>query len=434
MKKDVKHTEKDVFTAIMTTEVPDFVTEEKEDRVKKQKEYLPFGTDNLYPQALSALYRKSVVLRAVINSIATFCTGRRFDIDSNNVKAIEFIYSPNNTSESLKKLYKKHLIDKLFSGNAYIELVTDAKKSYLNIFHIQSVKCRHNNKGERVLIHPNWEKYKKNDKQIKDIPLYPKFEKIDGAMRSIVHVKNYEPNFDNYGIPRYIAALDSAAIGYKTNKWNVSRLDNSFQSSGVLVIDGNMTDDDANKLKDEFKKEMLGEGNQGKVLMIIKKLGGEGTEYTPINSNSEGDWIELHNQSTDDLITANGWKKSLSGITEQSGFDVDRILNDYQVLKSTYINDEQEDFIDLITKITFDFGIDLEGLSIINIPPVSLLTKLSSDRFVKIWEARKESGLEYDSEDEKQNVFIDESKEKKETPIATAISKIKAYLKNDKAN
>ena len=432
--KDVKDIDKDVYTAIITTEVPDFVTEEKEERVKKQKEYLPFGSDNLYPQALSALYRKSVVLRAIINSKVIFCVGGGFEIDDNNAKAIEFIESPNNTSENLEELYEKHLTDKFFSGNAYIELVTDSKKSYLNAFHVQSVKCRLDNKGERVLIHPNWEKYKKGDKKIKDVPLYPKFEKIDGAMRSMVHVRNYEPNFDNYGIPSYISALDSAAIGYKTNKWNVSRLDNAFQTSGVLVIDGNMSDTDAEELKTEFKKEMLGEGNQGKVLMIIKKLGGEGTEFTPINNNSEGDWIELHQQSNDDLVIANGWKKSLAGITENSGFDVDRILNDYQVLKSTFIVREQEKFIRLLEKVTKDFGIDLEGLNIINMPPLSLLTKLSSDKFVKVWEARRESGLEYDSEDEKQNLYIDEVGVKKETTVASAVNKIKAFLRNDKAN
>jgi len=433
MKKDIKDIEKDVYTAIVTTEVPDFVTEEKEDRIKRQKEFLPFGTDNLYPQALSALYRKSVVLRAIINSKATFVTGGGFEIDSNDSKALEFIDSPNNKEESLNDLFFNLLIDRYFSGNSYLEIVTDKKKSFLNVFHVQSVKCRLSNDSTHVLIHPNWEKYKKGEtdknkkKLIKEIPLFPEFDEVDGFQRSIVHIKNYEPNFDNYGIPSFIAALDSAAIGYKTNKWNVSRLDNSFQSSGVLVIDGNMSDTDAQLLKEEFKKEMLGEGNQGKILMIIKKLGGEGTEYTPINANNEGDWIELHQQSNDDLIIANGWKKSLAGVTENSGFDVDRILNDYQVVKSTFISREQNRFIKLFQKITTDF-VNLEGLNIKNTPPITLLTKLSSDRFVKIWEARKEAGLEYDSEDENQNKYIDNSEKKKDGKVATAIKEIKAFL------
>ena len=67
-------------------------------------------------------------------------------------------------------------------------------------------------------------------------------------------------------------------------------------------------------------------------------------------------------------------------------------------------------------------------------PPISMLTKLTSDKFVKVWEARRESGLEYDSEDESQNKYIEEIGVKKDTAVATAVSKIKAFLKNDKAN
>ena len=226
--------------------------------------------------------------------------------------------------------------------------------------------------------------------------------------------------------------MDSAAIGYKTNKWNVSRLDNAFQTSGVLVVDGEMTTDDAKKLKEEFKKEMTGEGNQGNILMIIKKLGGEGTEFTPINSNTEGDWIQLHNQSNDDLILANGWKKSLAGITESSGFDTDRILNDYQVVKSTFIVREQTKFIKLISGVAKQVaGIDLEGLSFKNEPPVSLLTKLTGDYFVRKWEARKEAGLEFDSEDPNQMKYIDSSETTtvEENTSNKTIEAIKKFIK-----
>jgi len=415
----------EIYTAIVSSEVPQFVEEEKDSRVIDRLEYIPFGSDNLYPQALATIYRKSVTLRSLINSKVTFIVSGGFTIDDNNVKAWGIIDSPNNKEESLNDVFENYSTDRYFSGNSYLEIVTNHKKNFVNLFHIQSVKCRLTKDKKGVMIHPNWQKYKKGDKLSKTIALYPKFTADGGLRRSIVHVKDYEPDFDNYGIPAFIAALDSAAIGYKTNKWNVSRLDNSFQSSGVLVIDGQMTDEDAGALKTEFKKEMLGEGNQGKVLMIIKKLGGEGTEYTPINSNSEGDWIELHNQSNDDLVLANGWKKSLAGITESSGFDVDRILNDYQILKNTFILKEQNRFIKLLTKIYKDFGIDLEGLTINNLPPVSLLTKLEANKFTKIWEARKEAGLEYDSEDEIQNNFIDNGtvKTDKTTQAVTAMAK-----------
>lgn len=416
----------DVVTAIVSTTIPEIVIEEKDNRRIKSKEYIPFGTDNLYPQALAALYRKSVPLRGIIDSKVSYVKAAGFQVDEKDLKGLEFIKKVNLKNQSLTTVYSRYLTDKFFSGNSYLEIVTNTKKDFLYIYHTQTVKCRLSNTGESVLIHPNWELYKKGDKLTKEIPLYPKFKSEGSIKRSMVHVTDYEPDFDYYGVPKYISALDSAAIGYKTNKWNVSRLDNSFQSSGVLVIDGQMSDDDAKALKTEFKKEMLGEGNQGKVLMIIKKLGGEGTEYTPINSNSEGDWIELHNQSNDDLIIANGWKKSLAGISESTGFDTKRILNDYQVMKSTFILDEQNNFIELIQGIAKDFNIDLSTLSIKNTPPISLLTELTADRFVKKWEARREAGLDYD--EELQDDYVDTG-EKTENKTTTAVKNALAVFK-----
>lgn len=416
----------DVVTAIVSTTIPEIVIEEKDNRRIKSKEYIPFGTDNLYPQALAALYRKSVPLRGIIDSKVSYVKAAGFQVDEKDLKGLEFIKKVNLKNQSLTTVYSRYLTDKFFSGNSYLEIVTNTKKDFLYIYHTQTVKCRLSNTGESVLIHPNWELYKKGDKLTKEIPLYPKFKSEGSIKRSMVHVTDYEPDFDYYGVPKYISALDSAAIGYKTNKWNVSRLDNSFQSSGVLVIDGQMSDDDAKALKTEFKKEMLGEGNQGKVLMIIKKLGGEGTEYTPINSNSEGDWIELHNQSNDDLIIANGWKKSLAGISESTGFDTKRILNDYQVMKSTFILDEQNNFIELIQGIAKDFNVDLSTLSIKNTPPISLLTELTADRFVKKWEARREAGLDYD--EELQDDYVDTG-EKTENKTTTAVKNALAVFK-----
>lgn len=418
----------DFITAIVTTSVPEIVIEEKDDRKKKRYDYIPFGSDNLYPQALAALYRKSVVLRGVIDSKVNYVEGGGFQVDEKDLKGIDFIKKVNNKNQSLTTVFSRYLTDRYFSGNSYLEIVTNSKNDFLYFYHVQSVKCRLSNTGESVLIHPNWELYKKGDKLVKDIPLYPKFVKDGNIKRSIVHILDYEPDFDYYGVPKYISAMDAAAIGYKTNKWNVSRLDNAFQTSGVLVIDGQMSDEDAKSLKTEFKKEMLGEGNQGKVLMIIKKLGGEGTEYTPINSNSEGDWIELHQQSNDDIIIANGWKKSLAGISENTGFDTKRILNDYQVMKSTFILKEQNNFIEMIQGIAADFNLDLSTLSIKNTPPISLLTELTADRFVKKWEARREAGLDYD--EVLQDDYVDTGEKKEENTTTKAVKNALAVFKD----
>lgn len=411
--------------------VPKSVGEVKDKRADKNKEYKRFGSDNLYVQALASLYRQSITLRGIINSKVIYTSAGGFILEEESGPATDFINSPNESMDSLTDLFEKYLVDRYMSGNAYLEIIKNSDNSVVNIGHIQTVKVRLHKSLDSVLVHPDWARYESTKEDAVRIALWPNFTEVDGLQRSVIHIKDYEPDFDFYGIPTYIAALDAAGIGYKTNKWNISRLDNSFQTSGVLLISGDMDDDDAQDLSDTIVEEMTGEDNQGKLTVIVKKLGAEGagTEFTPINENHEGDWTQLHSQSNDDLIIANNWKKSLAGITENSGFDVDRILNDYQVARSTFLIKEQKKFIDIVSRVMLELqNLDLAGLAIVNKPPISLLTKLNADKFTFKWEARAEAGLDFDAEDPVQQGYVDSTSTTTESTTASALKTMSKSL------
>ena len=121
----------DVVTAIVSTTVPEIVIEEKDNRRIKSKEYIPFGTDNLYPQALAALYRKSVPLRGIIDSKVSYVKAAGFQVDEKDLKGLEFIKKVNLKNQSLTTVYSRYLTDKFFSGNSYLEIVTNTKNDFL---------------------------------------------------------------------------------------------------------------------------------------------------------------------------------------------------------------------------------------------------------------------------------------------------------------
>jgi len=52
------------------------------------------------------------------------------------------------------------------------------------------------------------------------------------------------------------------------------------------------------------------------------------------------------------------------------------------------------------------FGENIEEISWINKPPVSIIGLLDMNTAVKIWEARQMAGLEYDEEDIEQNKYL----------------------------
>ena len=249
----------------------------------------------------------------------------------------------------------------------------------------------------------DWRAFRPTEAQ--SLPLWPRMEEqADGTWRSIVHYKDYEPQFTHYGVPPYIAGLDVSAIAYKTDRWNISRLDNSFQLSGVMMLDGAVGNEEEADRMVRMAEEKFS-GNPGQVLFVLREWGeGDSSRFIPIDSNADGDWAKLHEQAESDLVVAHSWFRSLSGLDYASGFSTDRILHEYEVALNTVILSEQEQLLEPIRHIISElFGVDASSLAIVNKPPV--YTKPS---YMRVWEARKADGLDYDESDPAQQLFLAE--------------------------
>lgn len=208
--------------------------------------------------------------------------------------------------------------------------------------------------------------------------------------------------FSHYGVAPYIAGMGAAAILYKTEKWNIARLDNSFQLSGVMMLDSAVdSEEEADKLVRMAEERFS--GNPGQVLFVLKdRAEGDNSRFIPIDTSADGDWSALHSQSESDLVVAHSWFRSLSGLDYSSGFSTDRIIHEYEVALNTVILSEQEQLLEPIREIIgLVLGVDASSLEIINRPPTR-----SKPVYMRVWEARKADGLEYDESDPNQQLFL----------------------------
>ncbi len=383
--------------------------ETRADRVRTNRPHLPFGSDNLFPQAVAELNRKAANHRAIINNKTIYVTGRGFAFDENNARLADVVQEANGEGETLRSVFRKLALDYNVGGNAYLVLSTDAPRSFMSFTHVDWTKGRVAKERDAIIFHPKWSKYQSTKNLIKRIPLYPEFEEVDGALRSVIHYKDYEPEFSDYGVVSWIAAMDAAGIAYKTNKWNLSRLDNSFQTSGIVMVDGKIGETDALELQKRFKSELVGEGKQGNVMFVVKHLGGGGTTFTPIGDSAEGDWIKLHGQSDQDLIMAHNWFPSLSGLAQPGQLgNTQQILNEYEIAQNTVVGDLQSFLLDPITMaMETELGIDASSLEVINQAPVSILGKLDLNAITMVKEGRRMAGLDdLEETDERGAEFI----------------------------
>ena len=266
--------------------------------------------------------------------------------------------------------------------------MTDAEHSFLAFHHQDASRCRVARDSAHILLHHDWAAF--NAAEARTLPLYPAFERQeDGTLRAMIHYKDYEPMFEHYGVPPYIAGFNVSAIAYKTDKWNISRtVDNESEAERIVRL-----------------AEQKFAGNPGQVMFVIRDGGeSDNSRFIPIASQNEGDWQALHEQAVSDIVVAHSWFRTLSGLEYASGFSAERILHEYEVALNTVILGEQAELTEPVREaITSILGIDASSLQVINRPPTR-----SKPIYMKVWEARKADGLDYDPDDERQQAFLSE--------------------------
>lgn len=363
--------------------------------------YWRWGDDNMFPYALALMGRRSTTHRRIVNDKADYIAGKGFSHEEGLPLLDAFIENVNRDGESLRQVLRKLAFDKMLFGNAFVEIITDERQSFLSLFHQDASRCRVARDGRHILLHHDWSHFTADDAAA--LPLWPEMETgRDGFLHSAIHYKDYEPMFNHYGIPSYIAGLNVSAIAYKTDCWNISRLDNSFQLSGVMLLDGGVDNEQqAEELVSRAESKFA--GKPGQVMFMIKDCGeGDGSRYIPIASTNEGDWKELHEQATSDIVVAHSWFRSLSGLDYASGFNAERILHEYEVALNTVILSEQADLLNPLKGIMERvLGEDCSSLAVVNRPPTR-----TKPLYMKVWEARQADGLDYDPENELEQLFV----------------------------
>lgn len=365
------------------------------------KELWQWGADNLFPAHIERLARANASHRGIMQSKARYIAGSGFVYDDNN-KVLSRIVKRANGKETLAQVMRKVVADKITFGNAFIEVAIVG--SELVLFHQDASRCRvsqpNKDTAEHIIISKDWARHQKQYDKV--LPIFPEFEKqADNTMRSIVHLKDYEPLFEHYGLPEYIGGLSSARIGAKTSLWNESRLDNSFQLSGVLeLVSPDDNEDGLAQIANAAVKQFGGSAKAGQVMVSVSNEEG-GAKFTPIQSQNEGDWRLLHELSSSDLVVAHSWFMTLAGLNYTSGFSADRVKHEYEIALNTVILPEQAELLEVLQSIFNKVGIDGSSLAFRNSAPIS-----SKPAYMKVWEARKADGLDYDENDPAQQVFI----------------------------
>ena len=367
---------------VFNLSVPPSISEPK-NLTNVNTKWIPFGDDNLFPQYLAELKRKSATHRSVLAQKTVFTSGAKFVC--NNESLERFIEDVNADHESLRDVFKKLADDYYTFGNAYMECVM--YDGGVNIYHLDATTVRMSKTKKEVYVNPDWCRYWNNEEKIYRLPIYPRV----AHNKFVIHFKDYEPTFQFYGLPDYVAALEHICVDFEIGKWNHTKFMNGFQPSAIVEISGDMGEEEAQTMVREAQKKFVGEGNNGKILFIVKNGDDSPANVQIIKDDQEGSWLDLQQITDQNIITANRWQPSLSGIVSSGKMNNtgSEIRIAYDLVMTTVIRDTSELLLNGIRTVLYkEMGYDPKDLTIHYEPPISYANDVDIREIMTINEQR----------------------------------------------
>ncbi len=345
--------------------------------------FIPFGKDNLFPQYLAELKRKSSTHRSVLAQKVVFTAGAKFVCKDDTTE--EFIKDVNADGESLRDVFKKLADDYYTFGNAYLEGVL--YDGGVNLYHLDATTVRLSKNKKDVYVHPDWRNFRSQEDKMQKIALYPRVT----SSRFVMQFKDYEPTFTFYGLPDYVAGLEHISVDYEIGLWNNTQFQNGFQPSAIVEINGDMGEEEARKLVQEAQKKFCGQGNNGKIMFIVKNGDTANANVQILKDDRDGSWMELQQITDQNIITAHRWQPSLSGIVSSGKMNNtgSEIRISYDLVMTTVIKETSDLLLTGIHKLLYhEMGFDPKNLTIHYEPPVSYANDVDITKVLTINEQR----------------------------------------------
>ena len=235
-----------------------------------------------------------------------------------------------------------------------------------------------------------------------DIPVYPIFEGVNDIERSILHIKDYSPQFFYWGLPDWIASVIWGEMEYRAAKFNQSKFDNGYVPSAIVTMAADMNSEEAGQFINKFQEKFTGTGNNSKMFVQVVRDMDAKADVQILENHNEGEFLNLVEVTTDKIITAHRWTPSLAGLKNAGQLGSNQQIRlEYEIILNTVIKPMQKmierRLISPILKESAeynqgadwsDIALHLQQMSI-----VSFMSDIQASAVMTVNEQRQELGL-----------------------------------------
>lgn len=312
------------------------------------KDYIQFGTDNLYPEYLFDLFQSVSSLKTIIAGTSDFVAG---DDAICNIKGFEF--EVNKKGDTMLELIKFLARDYLIYGGYAIQVVRNKIGEVAELYYIDFRYLRSSKKNDLFWYSEEYgKKYARTNKTV----VYPKFmAEAKDVPTSILYVKNEKSR--TYPIPRYSGALKACEIERAIDEFHLSSLENGFYGSYLFNFgNGIPSDEQKSEIERDITDKFAGASNAGRVLLNFSNGKENGATVQKLDIQDFGDKYQAaYTRSREQIYCAFQAVPALFGLmSESTGFNEQEFSEAFKLYNRAVVKPIQRSITDSVDKI---FGV-----------------------------------------------------------------------------
>lgn len=306
----------------------------------RNKEYVLYGPNNLYPEYLTYLYNKSAKHGAIINGKCNYIFGNGVKRQSNSSEPSPVV---NRSGETWDDIIKKSIKDVEIYGGYRWFIVWDVVGRIKDIFHIDFFHVRNSKEAGEFYYKENWTDAKE------DAVPYNEFNLDNRKGAQIFAYNEYRPGCGEYPLPGYLACNNYIETDIEISKYNLSCITNGMMPSKLIQVytgGENISDEKKADREKKWAKKFSGSENGGKFLLAWSASKDKNIEITDLSATESDKLFDLLNKTCQqEIFTGHGVvSPMLFGIkTEGQLGGTGELKIAHEIFINTYAKGKQQD-------------------------------------------------------------------------------------------
>lgn len=256
--------------------------------VIKNKPWVYYGDDNIFPNHLLALYQYCSINRACINAIVYGVKGKNLTVKEGDPNAIAMA----NRSETVYEVFEKCVVDRVLFGGYALNIVKSNDGGISEFYHTDFSRLRAGKEDDfgnigTYFYSIDW----KNPQKYKPVEI-PSFNMSpDTEPSQIMYFKRYSPSMSYYPPPDYLAGVTTIQLDIEIKNFHLNNTQNSMMPScAVIFKNGVPSEEERDIMYRQLEAKYSSTNNAGKFFLFYAENPETAPEIIPIPNNASDAW------------------------------------------------------------------------------------------------------------------------------------------------